>query len=33
MTAVTTIDVYMPNSECRAVLDRMGVEVRPEPVG
>jgi hypothetical protein len=32
MTVVTTIDVYeMPNSEYRAVLDRMGVEVRPEP--
>jgi hypothetical protein len=31
MTVVTTIDVYdMPNSEYRAVLDRMGVEVRPE---
>jgi hypothetical protein len=32
MTVVTTIDVYdMPNSEYRAVLDRMGVEARPEP--
>jgi quinol monooxygenase YgiN len=32
MTVVTTIDVYdMPNSEYRAVLDRMGVETRPEP--
>jgi hypothetical protein len=32
MTVVTTIDVYdMPNSEYRAVLDRMGVEPRPEP--
>lgn len=32
MTVVTTIDVYdMPNSEYRAVLDRMGVESRPEP--
>ena len=32
MTVVTTIDVYdMPNSEYRAVLDRMGVELRPEP--
>ena len=32
MTVVTTIDVYdMPNSEYRAVMDRMGVEARPEP--
>jgi hypothetical protein len=32
MTVVTTIDVYdMPDSEYRAVLDRMGVEARPEP--
>jgi hypothetical protein len=32
MTLVTTIDVYdMPNSEYRAVMDRMGVEARPEP--
>ncbi|MGH9212463.1 MAG: hypothetical protein ACRD2C_17575 [Acidimicrobiales bacterium] len=32
MTVVTTIDVYdMPSSEYRAVLDRMGVEARPEP--
>jgi hypothetical protein len=32
MTVVTTIDVYdMSNSEYRAVLDRMGVEARPEP--
>jgi hypothetical protein len=32
MTVVTTIDVYdMPSSEYRAVLDRMGVETRPEP--
>jgi hypothetical protein len=32
MTVVTTIDVYdMPNTEYRAVLDRMGVETRPEP--
>ena len=32
MTVVTTIDVYdMPNSEYRAVLDRMGVELQPEP--
>jgi len=32
MTVVTTIDVYdMPKSEYRAVLDRMGVEARPEP--
>lgn len=31
MTVVTTIDVFdMPNSEYRAVLDRMGVETRPE---
>ena len=31
MTVVTTIDVYdMPNSEYRAVLDRMGVEQQPE---
>lgn len=30
MTVVTTIDVYdMPNSEYRAVLDRMGVEQQP----
>lgn len=30
MTVLTTIDVYdMPNSEYRAVLDRMGVEARP----
>jgi hypothetical protein len=33
MTVVTTIDVYdMPNSEYRAVLDRMGVEARPSPL-
>jgi hypothetical protein len=32
MTVVTTIDVSdMPNSEYRAVLNRMGVEARPEP--
>jgi hypothetical protein len=32
MTVVTTIDVYgMPNSEYRAVMDRMGVETRPKP--
>jgi hypothetical protein len=32
MTVVTTIDVYdMTNAEYRAVLDRMGVEERPEP--
>ena len=32
MTMVTTIDVYdMPNSEYRAVLDRMNVEQQPEP--
>ena len=32
MTVVTTIDVYdMTNAEYRAVLDRMGVEDRPEP--
>jgi hypothetical protein len=32
MTVVTTIDVYdMTNREYRAVLDRMGVEERPEP--
>jgi hypothetical protein len=32
MTVVTTIDVYdMPNSEYRAVMDRMGVEAQPEP--
>jgi hypothetical protein len=32
MTVVTTIDMYdMPNTEYRAVLDRMGVETRPEP--
>ena len=32
MTVVTTIDVYdMTNAESRAVLDLMGVEVRPEP--
>jgi hypothetical protein len=32
VTVVTTIDVYdMPNAEYRAVLDRMGVEARPEP--
>src|SRR5262245_18114413 len=32
MTVVTTIDVHdMTNSEYRAVLDRMGVEERPEP--
>ena len=31
MTVATTIDVYdMPNSEYRAVLDRMGVETRRE---
>ena len=29
---MTTIDVYdMPNSDYRAVLDRMGVETQPEP--
>ena len=33
MTVVTTIDVHdMPNSEYRAVLDRMGVEARPHLV-
>jgi hypothetical protein len=32
MTVVTTIDMYdMPNTEYRAVLDRMGVETQPEP--
>src|SRR5262245_5623185 len=32
MTVVTTIDVHdMTNREYRAVLDRMGVEERPEP--
>jgi hypothetical protein len=32
VTVVTTIDVYgMPNAEYRAVLDRLGVEERPEP--
>lgn len=32
MTVVTTIDVYdMPSSEYRAVMDRLGVELRPEP--
>ena len=32
MTVATTIDVHdMPNAEYRAVMDRMGVEARPEP--
>jgi hypothetical protein len=32
MAVVTTIDVDdMPNSEYRAVLNRMGVDARPEP--